>query len=70
MDTRQHNEQIWASTAVKAEQIFEIGFEGVHHSKRHKCGYAVRFPRILRQRKDKSIEDINTVNDLMILAKN
>ena len=55
--------------AVKTEQIFEIGFEGVHHSKRHKCGYAVRFPRILRQRKDKSIEDINTVNDLMMLAK-
>ena len=55
--------------AVKAEQIFEIGFEGVHHSKRHKCGYAVRFPRILRQRKDKSIEDINTINDLILLAK-
>ena len=39
--------------AVKTELVFEIGFEGIHPSKRHKSGIAVRFPRILRWRRDK-----------------
>jgi len=33
--------------------VFEIGFEGIHPSRRHKSGVAVRFPRILRWRRDK-----------------
>ena len=39
--------------SVKADQVFELAFEGIHPSKRHKSGLAVRFPRILRWRQDK-----------------
>lgn len=49
---------------VKPELVFEIGFEGIAESNRHKCGVAVRFPRILRWRKDKQVSDINTIDDL------
>lgn len=38
---------------VKIEQVFEIAFEGIQESKRHKSGVALRFPRIHRWRKDK-----------------
>ncbi len=38
---------------VKAELVFEIAFDGIQESKRHKAGIALRFPRILRWRKDK-----------------
>ncbi len=51
--------------SVDAEQVFEIAFEGVSKSKRHKSGVAVRFPRIVRWRKDKTINDINSVDDLI-----
>lgn len=47
--------------SVDAEQVFEIGFEGIARSTRHKSGIAVRFPRILRWRKDKKIEDADTL---------
>ena len=43
--------------SVKTELVFEIGFEGIHPSKRHKSGIAVRFPRILRWRRDKPAEE-------------
>ena len=49
---------------VKPELVFELGFEGIAASNRHKSGVAVRFPRILRWRKDKTVEDINTLDDL------
>ena len=49
---------------VKPELVFEIGFEGVSLSSRHKSGVSVRFPRILRQRHDKKIKDANSVEDL------
>ncbi len=52
---------------VKPELVFEIGFEGIQESKRHKSGIAVRFPRILRWRKDKKAEDANTLADLRSL---
>ncbi len=39
--------------AVEPLQVFELAFEGIQHSKRHKCGLAVRFPRISRWRTDK-----------------
>ena len=49
---------------MKPELVFEIGFEGVSLSSRHKSGVSVRFPRILRQRHDKKITDANSVEDL------
>jgi len=53
--------------SVKAELVFEIAFEGINASPRHKSGIALRFPRILRWRKDKKKEDINTKDDLLQL---
>ncbi len=50
---------------VHAELVFEIAFEGINKSPRHKSGIAVRFPRIVRWRKDKSIKDIARVEDLL-----
>ncbi len=49
---------------VKPELVFEIAFEGIAESKRHKCGIALRFPRMSRWRKDKTVEEINTLDDL------
>jgi len=49
---------------VKPELVFELGFEGIAPSNRHKSGMALRFPRILRWRKDKKINEINTLDDL------
>ncbi|RYD74221.1 MAG: hypothetical protein EOP53_18700, partial [Sphingobacteriales bacterium] len=44
--------------------VFEIAFEGISESPRHKSGIALRFPRILRWRKDKKASEANTINDL------
>lgn len=49
---------------VKPELVFEIGFEGINSSSRHKSGIAVRFPRILRWRKDKKAEEADTLESL------
>lgn len=53
--------------SVTPELVFEIGFEGIALSKRHKSGVATRFPRILRWRHDKKIEDANSIEDLKSL---
>lgn len=53
--------------SVKPEQVFELGFEGIQASPRHKSGIAVRFPRILRWRKDKRPEDADTLEALRAL---
>src|SRR5687767_8611047 len=49
---------------VKPELVFEIAFEGIAASNRHKSGVALRFPRISRWRTDKKVEEINTLDDL------
>ena len=49
---------------VRPELVFEIAFEGIAESKRHKAGLALRFPRIARWRKDKKADEINTLEDL------
>jgi DNA ligase-1 len=49
---------------VKPELVFEIAFEGIQASNRHKSGVALRFPRMLRWRQDKKVEEINTIEDL------
>jgi len=54
--------------SVTPELVFEIGFEGIALSKRHKSGVATRFPRILRWRHDKKIADANSIEDLKALV--
>jgi len=49
---------------VKPELVFEIAFEGIAASNRHKSGVALRFPIIKRWRKDKKADEINTLADL------
>lgn len=49
---------------VKPELVFEIGFEGINKSTRHKSGIALRFPRILRWRHDKPKEEADTLESL------
>jgi DNA ligase 1 len=50
--------------SVQPTMVFEIGFEGIAASSRHKAGIAVRFPRILRRRVDKAIADADTLATL------
>jgi len=49
---------------VPPEHVFEIAFEGIQASTRHKSGVALRFPRMLRWRKDKPVAEANTLADL------
>ena len=49
---------------VTPHHVFEIAFEGIAWSKRHKSGVATRFPRMRRWRQDKPIEEANTLDDL------
>lgn len=53
--------------SVEALRVFEIAFEGISRSSRHKSGIAVRFPRILRERSDKSAKDADTVEHALAL---
>ncbi len=49
---------------VKAEQVFEIAFEGINRSGRHKSGIAFRFPRMSRWRKDKPVKEIDSLHTI------
>jgi len=53
--------------AVAPEHVFELGFEAVNRSARHKSGIAVRFPRMLRWRVDKPVEEADTLATLTSL---
>lgn len=53
--------------SVTPYHVFEIAFEGIAFSRRHKSGIATRFPRILRWRKDKKIGEANSLEDLKSL---
>ncbi len=55
--------------SVKAHHVFELGFEAVNRSKRHKSGIAVRFPRILRWRQDKPMAEADRLETLQALAR-
>jgi DNA ligase-1 len=54
--------------SVTPQLVFEIGFEGIAFSNRHKSGVATRFPRILRWRHDKKIDEANSIEDLKNLV--
>ena len=53
--------------SVRPSLVFELGFEGINRSPRHKSGIAVRFPRMLRIRHDKPLHEANTLQDLEAL---
>jgi DNA ligase-1 len=54
--------------SVAPELVFEIAFEGIRHSSRHKSGVAVRFPRIARWRKDKPPREADTLDTIKALV--
>jgi DNA ligase 1 len=47
--------------AVKPEIVLEVAFDSIQHSNRHASGFALRFPRIVRIRDDKPLEEIDTL---------
>jgi DNA ligase-1 len=52
---------------LKPELVFEIAFEGIQESRRHKSGIAVRFPRVLRWRMDKQAEEADSIETVRAL---
>jgi DNA ligase-1 len=54
-------------TLVKPEVVLEVAFDGVQKSPRHKSGYALRFPRILRWRKDKTVDECDDIEQVKAL---
>ncbi len=54
---------------VVPELVFEVGFEGIQSSRRHKAGIAVRFPRMLRWRRDKTPAEADSLDALRRLAE-
>ena len=54
---------------VPPELVFEIGFEGIQESPRHKSGIALRFPRMIRWRRDKPVDEIDTLDGLRDLLR-
>lgn len=67
---KQHTlEKFGPVRTVTPQLVFEIGFEGINSSPRHKSGIAVRFPRILRWRKDKPVEEADTLETLKTILE-
>lgn len=54
---------------VTPHHVFEIAFESIHASPRHKSGIALRFPRMSRWRQDKPLQEANTLDDLKDLLE-
>jgi DNA ligase-1 len=68
---REHTLQEFAHGRVRIVEpsiVIEVTFDRVQESKRHKSGYALRFPRILRIREDKGVHEIDTVETVQRLA--
>ncbi|MEI7783374.1 MAG: cisplatin damage response ATP-dependent DNA ligase [Betaproteobacteria bacterium] len=55
--------------SVRPSLVFELAFEGIVRSSRHKSGIALRFPRIARQRPDKPLHEAGTLADLQALLQ-
>jgi DNA ligase-1 len=53
--------------SVRPSLVFELGFEGLNRSARHKSGIAVRFPRMLRIRDDKPLHEADSLATLQAL---
>ncbi len=67
--TKNSLEKFGPVRTVKPELVFEIAFEGIGFSKRHKSGVALRFPRILRWRRDKKAEEIDELQEVIKLIR-
>jgi DNA ligase-1 len=57
-------EQFGPVHVVEPKIVFEVAFDRIQESARHKSGYALRFPRIARIRRDKSVDEISTIDDV------
>ena len=55
--------------SVRPTLVFELGFEGVNRSPRHKSGIAVRFPRMLRIRRDKPLHEADSLAQLQAMLR-
>jgi DNA ligase-1 len=55
--------------SVEPTQVFELAYEGIAASPRHKSGIALRFPRIARRRPDKPAAEANTLADLQAVLR-
>ena len=66
-----HNttEKIGPVRLVEPLQVFELAFEAIQKSTRHKSGVAVRFPRMIRWRRDKTAAEADTLDNLVALAR-
>ncbi|MFW5678935.1 MAG: ATP-dependent DNA ligase [Pseudomonadota bacterium] len=64
---RHTRERFGPVRAVAPEQVFELAFEGIQRSTRHKSGIAVRFPRIARWRRDKRAADADSLETVKAL---
>jgi DNA ligase-1 len=66
---RHTTERFGPVSAVEPLHVFELGFEAIARSSRHKSGIAVRFPRILRWRRDKPASEADTIETLERLIR-
>ena len=64
---RHTKERFGPVRSVEPTHVFEIGFEGIAESKRHKSGISVRFPRILRWRHDKPVAEADSLEAAIAL---
>jgi DNA ligase-1 len=64
---RHTRERFGPVRVVEPSQVFELAFEGIARSARHKSGVAVRFPRILRRRPDKPAAEADTLETINAL---
>jgi DNA ligase-1 len=64
---RTTTEQFGPVRSVEPQLVFELAFEGIARSRRHKSGVAVRFPRMLRWRRDKPVQEVDTLQMLETL---
>ena len=62
-------EQFGPVRVVEPSMVFEIAFEAISPSKRHKAGFALRFPRMLRWRRDKHVDEADSIERLHELYK-
>lgn len=67
--TKNSLEKFGPVRTVKPELVFEIAFEGIGFSNRHKSGVALRFPRIVRWRRDKKADEIDDIEEVRKLIK-